>query len=316
MVVKGLIDSGRKVDDPAVAKALKFIEGFRKDDGGYYAEAVPSYNTAITLSMLADLPSTPELKERIAGAQKFLRSTQMLEGSKDRDGKEITKDHPWYGGAGYAGKGAKSPDMSNTSYFLDALVESGVSKDDPAVKAALVYVSRNQAFSESGGNDQPWAKGHTEGGFIYSTGTPGRESSFGTTEREGNQVLVEYGSMTYAGLKSFIYAGLTKDDGRVKAAMKWIGNNWTLEENPGTGKPTGLYYFYHTYAKALRIYGEDKITDSKGVVHDWRAELVDALKKRQKDDGSFINAAEQRWLEGNPQLATAYVVLALQEARK
>jgi squalene-hopene/tetraprenyl-beta-curcumene cyclase len=314
MVVKGLIESGRKVDDPVVAKALKFIETFRKEDGGYYADAVPSYNTAITLSLFAVLPVTPELKDRIAGAQKFLKSTQMLEGSKDRDGKEITKDHPWYGGAGYAGKGAKSPDMSNTSYFLDALIDSGVSKDDPAVKAALIYVSRNQASSET--NDQPWAKGRSDGGFIYSTSTPGRESMFPPTERDGQQVLTEYGSMTYAGLKSFIYAGLTKDDPRVKAALKWVSGHWTLEENPGTGKATGLFYYYHTFAKALRVYGEDKIADSKGVMHDWRADLLEAVKKRQKDDGSFVNAAEARWLEGNPELATAYIVLALQEARK
>jgi squalene-hopene/tetraprenyl-beta-curcumene cyclase len=238
----------------------------------------------------------------------------MLEGSKDKDGKEITKDHPWYGGAGYAGKGAKSPDMSNTSYFLDALIETGVSKDDPAVKAALVYATRNQGLGET--NDQPWAKGVTHGGFIYSTSTPGRESMFGNTERDGQTVLVEYGSMTYAGLKSFIYAGLTKDDVRVKAAIKWIGGHWTLEENPGTGKETGLYYFYHTFAKALKTYGEDRITDSKGVAHDWREDLAAALKKRQKDDGSFVNEKEARWMEGNPLLATSYAVLAMQEARK
>jgi squalene-hopene/tetraprenyl-beta-curcumene cyclase len=314
MVVKGLIQSGVKADDPIVAKALKFVQSTRKPDGGFYVETTPSYNTAITMSLLAVLPQTDEIKKQIADAQKFIKSTQMLEGSKDKDGKEITKDHPWYGGAGYAGKGAKSPDMSNTSYFIDSLIETGVSKDDPAIKAALVYTTRNQALSET--NDQPWAKTLSDGGFIYSTSTPGRESMFPPTERDGQQVLTEYGSMTYAGLKSFIHAGLTKDDVRVKAAMKWIGGHWTLEENPGTGKETGLYYYYHTFAKALKTYGEDKVKDSKGVEHDWRAELAAAFTKRQKDDGSFVNAAEARWMEGNPLLATAYSVLAMQEARK
>ena len=33
-------------------------------------------------------------------------------------------------------------------------------------------------------------------------------------------------------------------------------------------------------------------------------------------DGSFVNTKSERWLEGNPVLATSYAVLALQEARK
>ena len=33
--------------------------------------------------------------------------------------------------------------------------------------------------------------------------------------------------MTYSGLKSMIYAGLTKDDPRVKAAVQWIRSTTT-----------------------------------------------------------------------------------------
>ena len=46
-------------------------------------------------------------------------------------------------------------------------------------------------------------------------------------------MLRSYGSMTYAGLKSMIYAGLSHDDPRVKAAWEWIGRNFTVDENPG-----------------------------------------------------------------------------------
>lgn len=76
-----------------------------------------------------------------------------------------------------------------------------------------------------------------------------------------------YGSMTYAGLKSFIYAGLTKDDPRVKAAWNWINNNWTLDENPGMklNSPdvarNGLFYYYHTLTRALKEYGETTVKD-------------------------------------------------------
>jgi squalene-hopene/tetraprenyl-beta-curcumene cyclase len=302
MVVKSLIGSGRKVDDPVVAKALKFIDAARKGDGGYYTQAVPAYNTAIVMSTLAVLPQTAEVKERIAGAQKFLRGTQLLEG-KDAKDVPITKDHPWYGGSNYGGGSKQKPDLSNTSYFLDAMIDTGVSKDDPAIQAALIYVSRSQAAGET--NNQEWAKELHSGGLIYSL-----------PERAGGEVIKEYGSMTYAGLKSFIYAGLTKDDARVKAAMKWITGNYTLEVNPGLNDETGLYYYYHTFSRAMKAYGEDKIKDSKGVEHDWRADLAAAFAKRQKENGSFANDKKDKWMEQNPLLATAFAAMAMQEARK
>ena len=62
--------------------------------------------------------------------------------------------------------------------------------------------------------------------------------------------LRAYGSMTYAGFKSYLYADLKPDDPRVSAAYDWIRANYTLDENPGMGG-NGLYYYYHTFAKAL-----------------------------------------------------------------
>ena len=124
--------------------------------------------------------------------------------------------------------------------------------------------------------------------------------------------------MTYAGLKSMIYAGLTKDDPRVKAAWGWIGKNWTLDENPGMGAngrgeaKAGIYYYYHTLARALKTYGEPSVTDAKGAGHDWRAELAAKLAAEQQPDGSFVG--DRRWMEDNPVIATVMAVLALQDA--
>jgi squalene-hopene/tetraprenyl-beta-curcumene cyclase len=120
--------------------------------------------------------------------------------------------------------------------------------------------------------------------------------------------------MTYAGLKSLIYAGLAADDPRVKAAVKWIKDHYTLGENPGMGS-AGLYYYYQAYARALAALGVDEFTDSTGKKHDWRAELVRELASRQQADGSWLNE-NARWLEGNPNLVTGYVLLTLSYARK
>ena len=115
--------------------------------------------------------------------------------------------------------------------------------------------------------------------------------------------------MTYAGLKSMIYAGVDKDDPRVQAAVRWVRQHYALDENPGMG-PSGLYYYYHTFAKALAAWNEPTLTDAEGRDHDWRAELVAALAARQQPDGSWVNG-DDRWLEGDANLVTAYALLAL-----
>jgi squalene-hopene/tetraprenyl-beta-curcumene cyclase len=93
----------------------------------------------------------------------------------------------------------------------------------------------------------------------------------------------------------------------------YIEKHYTLDENPGMGQ-AGLYYYYHTFAKALALLGRPAVTDAAGQTHDWRADLTTALAKRQNRDGSWVNPAD-RFLEGDPNLVTAYGLLALAYAR-
>ena len=110
--------------------------------------------------------------------------------------------------------------------------------------------------------------------------------------------------MTYTGLKSMIYAGVKADDPRVKAAVGWVKKHYTLDANPGMPNgQQGLYYYYNTFSKALAAIGMDVITDDQGKAHNWRHDLLEALAKRQKDNGSWVNSAD-RWMEGDPNLVT------------
>jgi squalene-hopene/tetraprenyl-beta-curcumene cyclase len=118
--------------------------------------------------------------------------------------------------------------------------------------------------------------------------------------------------MTYAGIKSMIYCGASRDDPRVKAAYDWVRKNYSLDKNPGMpdvrGK-WGLYYYYHTLAKTLDVLGIDEIEDAQGKKHDWRAELTAVLARQQRPDGSWVNDAH--WMEADPNLVTAYALMAL-----
>jgi hypothetical protein len=175
------------------------------------------------------------------------------------------------------------------------------------VQKALKFISRCQNLPGEF-NDQAFAKKAAkddEGGFIYHF--------FDMDSRKDKTAdggLRSLGAMTYSGLKSFLYAGVNKDDPRVKAAVDWVRRHYMLDENPGMGK-AGLYYYYHTFGKALTALGEDNFTTSDGAKHPWRRELFEALKKRQQADGSWRNTGDKTFGEAVPELATAFAVLSL-----
>lgn len=293
-------------DHPAVRRARDYLLKAQRDDGGIYGAGGrwKNYETSVSLSMLSDF-AQPELQRPIDAARRFVKDLQWDEG----EGK--SQDDPFYGGAGYGG-GAR-PDLSNVNIMLDALRDSGLPPDDPAFQKALLFVQRCQMLGER--NDQPFARGSTQGGFIYSP-ADGGESKAGDIDAAGRKELRAYGSMTYAGFKSMIYAGLDENDVRVKSALDWIRGNWTLDYNPNMPERRsheGLFYYYHTFARALAAYDKPIITDRLGRPHDWRAELTTKLQSLQQKDGSWINDKD-RWMEGMPELTTAYALLALQAA--
>lgn len=54
-----------------------------------------------------------------------------------------------------------------------------------------------------------------------------------TNEVTGRISLRSYGSISYVGLMSYLYARLERQDARVQAVLQWLSENYTLEENPG-----------------------------------------------------------------------------------
>jgi squalene-hopene/tetraprenyl-beta-curcumene cyclase len=292
LVTYSILKHGRTPDDPLVAKSLKYLEGFVQPDGGVYQEGgyYPNYETCLAIMCLTEANGDHRYDKQIAAAEKFVKAAQWEDG-----------------GAGY-GK-HKRADLSNTGFLIDALRAAGRGPDDEAMKRALAFVSRCQNL-ESSYNNTEFAAKVNDGGFYYTYQAGG--VSF--ADKTPNGGLRSYGSMTYAGLKSMLYAGVGPDDPRVKAAVKWIQQNFDLQINPGMGKQ-GLFYYYHVFAKALHALGQDTIEDARGVKHDWRRELRSQLLATQRPDGSWVNT-ENRWLEGEPALVTAYALMSLAYCRK
>jgi len=216
---------------------------------------------------------------------------------------------------GYGNKYSHS-DLNNTLTALEALYHSkrlvadsrAADAKDLDWQAAIRFLQHCQNLP--GPNPEPWASADPahRGGFIYY---PGHSMAGGVTNSQtGRVALRSYGSASYAGLLSYIYADLKRDDTRVTAVLDWLRANYTLEENPGMG-PQGLYYYLHLLTKGLSAAQVQELELKDGRKVNWRREVALRLLNLQKRDGSWEND-NARWWEKETALTTSYALLALE----
>jgi len=288
MVVDAMARSpdGYDKSHPFVKKAVDAILSHQRDDGGIFSLGLGNYVTSVSV-MAVERMDDPAHKEALLRAQEYIKSCQQNDG-----------------GMGYGP--SNRADLSNTMLALEALNELGLPKDDETYKKAVAFITRCQNDNEQ--NPEEWAT--ADGGFIYRPGA----SPAGEYEEDGKKHFTSYGIMSYAGLVSFLWAGVERDDPRVQSAYRWVRENWTVEENKNVGDD-GLYYYYLIMAKALQVYGERIIKTTDGQEHDWPVELAEKLMSLQRKDGSWVNT-QRRYLETDPVLVTSYAVRALSICRE
>ena len=305
--------------DPAAKRGMRALANAAVKDGRFDAEAAGGL--ASYLASAALMAFATQQDEAFARETESVR--EWLVRAQWDQGEGVGPRDDWFGGVGYGNHGR--PDLSNTQMMLDALHDAGTSTDDPAVQRALVFVQRTQNLKDGTAD---WARnGPGDGGFVYTPANGGEsfasetagEGRHGEKMPPGTRALRSYGSMTYAGFKSMLYAGLAPTDPRVRAAREWVRRNYRFDENPGLGQQ-GRYYYLHAVARALFAAGEATlvpVVDGKDAdaPRNWRNDLCDALLASQRADGSWVNAAD-RWQEGQPDLVTSYALLALEEAVK
>jgi squalene-hopene/tetraprenyl-beta-curcumene cyclase len=295
-----------------VSNAVQFILKNVQPNGSIYKKApgpgggLVNYNTALCMTAL-HMTHDPALVPVVQKARQFMAGAQHLEG-----------DDIYKGGFGYdKDSGRRYTDLSDSVIAYEAMrltqsVEdqrpAGEKKVDLNWPAATQFLGRVQNTAAAGANDA--------GGFAYR---PDESKAGSTTNAAGVVVLRSYGSMTYAGLLSLIYADISRNDPRVRSAFDWAVNHWSLDENPGMG-PQGLFYFYNIMAKSLSAFGNEAIpVKGAGEPVAWRTAMIGkliSLQQVEKDgsgEGYWVNG-NNRWMENDPVLVTAYTLIALDVA--
>ncbi len=298
----------RRQEPDWLRRGYGYVLSCVQPDGGIHRTNLVTYNTALSMMALL-VANKPEYDPTLRKARKFLVGLQSDFGEKG------VLDNPFDGGIGY-GSHYDHSDMGNTLQAMEALYyskhlvtdQNAADTKDLNWKAAIHFLERCQNLPSH--NPEKWASDdpQNKGGFIYY---PGQSMAGGTTNAEtGRIALRSYGSISYGGMLSFAYANLAADDPRVRAVLEWLGKNYTLDENPAMGAQ-GLYYYYHTMAKALSTGGINALETAGGRKVNWRKELGSKLLDLQQRDGSWVNA-NGRWWETDPVLVTAYSLLALE----
>ncbi len=297
---------------PEIEKGFSWLLKQQKEDGGIYGQGLGSYNTATSIVALVS-SGNKAYHPAILKARAYLINQQADIGIKGE------ADDKFDGGIGYGGK-HKHSDLSNTYIAIEALrLSRDIAQDNANGKqpklnwdAAIKFISRTQNLKESSG--QP--DSGNDGSFNYF---PGNSKAGFTENADGTKTLRGYGSMSYAGLLSMIYADLDAKDPRVIAVKNWAGANYSVKENPGLATKKdpslgqqGLYYYYQAMAKALSAANVDKLPLKNGKEADWRRDLALEILKSQREDGSWVNK-NSRWWESDPVLVTAYAMLTLEQ---
>lgn len=297
----------RLKNSAGVKKGYAFVVSCAQPDGGIYVTNLANYNTSI--SMMALLATRdPKYDDIVRKARGYVVGSQVESGDNEKT------EAPFGGGIGYSNKEGRS-DMNNTLVALEALYYSKHLVEDQKLagakdlnwQAALQFIQNCQNLP--GVNKQPWVSTDPKdrGGFVYD---PDSSKAGGVTNANGKVALRSYGSISYAGMLSYVYADVKKNDPRVQAVMEWLQTNLALEENPGMGAQ-GYYYYLHLMTKALTAAQIDELVTRDGKKLDWRREVAMRLINLQKADGSWQNESG-RWWEKDSNLVTAYSVIALE----
>ncbi|MBL8725228.1 MAG: hypothetical protein JNK49_14360 [Planctomycetes bacterium] len=316
-------------EQATIDQGLRWLCSLQAEDGTIGQEQ-PNYITCAAVAALARWHD-PSAKPVLQKAQKAILGFQNLE----RSG--YTPADPDYGSIGYGG--GQRGDLSNLHFSLEALRATGLPADHEAFQKALVFLQRTQNLKsrndfagkvkdpDRGGQLLDVTSGDDGGASYY----PGNSAAGYLVLPDGKSVPRSYGSMTYALLKSYTLSGLSRDDERVQAAVRWVSEHWDLASNPGADpalgekvKFQGLFYYYMVLGQALDLAGLDTVqvpgpADEQGQRKTeavaWRKALRAQLEGMQLADGSWLNGQNGRWYESQPVLCTCYALTALERCR-
>jgi squalene-hopene/tetraprenyl-beta-curcumene cyclase len=203
-----------------------------------------------------------------------------------------------------------APNLSATTFAIEALRTAGCSANDAAVQTALIFVQRCQNWTD---DETVLDPRFDDGGFFFLHGDPIRNKpGEAGVDAKGRIRYHSYGSTTADGLRALLACGLPIDHPRVRAARSWLVARFSAEKHPGEYPAdrehlrSALYFYFAASAAEALFVSQPKsdFCDST-----WSEDFGEALLGRQRRDGAWANpAVDVR--EDDPLVATPLAISA------
>ncbi len=270
-----LLDAGVEPSDPQIQKALKFLRRINPDNSGR--------TYVIALQTMVYCRAEPDKDRlRIRSNVKWLEGTQVVEG-------------PYKGAWSYPGSNG---DNSNAQFALLALYEAervGVSATDQTWRLARKHWENCQ---------QP------DGAWNYkpNNASTGSMTCAGISSMviSADRIQPPDARVVNGEIKCCISGENAEGDNRIDRALDWLGRNFSVSSNPGTGQLWSLYYLYGL-ERAGRLTARRFIGE-----HDWYREGAEYLVRRQDPlSGFWVGSIT----ENDKLVGTSFALLFLSKGR-
>jgi len=264
LALMALLNSGKSVDDAEIERGLNWL---RRQE--------PSYTYEISL-MIQALAAARDGEHDISKVRALARDLEEMQIRQGPNAGSWSYSKNMRVGGG---------DRSNAHFAVAALREA----QEMGIPISLETWRRVR--------DHWLASQNEDGGWSYSGGPSPKGST---------------GSMTVAGVATLVITRgmLRSDDADIKidqsltAASHWLGNNFTVTNNPGDGR--WLLYYLSGLERAGRFSGRRFFTNNRGRKHDWYREGAEYLVSTQ-------NPTTGTWQEGQSDaiVGTSFVLMFL-----
>ena len=277
LAVFALLESGMSKDDPAIAHALDFLRTCPLPDS--------TYEVSTMLLALVSAHDWERDRTPISTLADKLRDCQTTKGKYAGT---------WNYGRGKLGGGHE--DNCNTGFAiagLHAATEAGVRVQLRTWQLTADHLIRHQ---------------NSDGGWGYHDG----DRSTGSMTCSGIASLLNCSQhLTSPNAHGTLQSGQKKAAERsqaVKRGIDWLGEHFTVQENPGHGTTWVLFYLFEV-ARAGHLSGQQFFGP-----HDWHREevgrLIEVQDRRNGNLNAIITANANDW---DKIVATSFGLLALSE---
>ncbi len=274
-----LLNAGVGINDPAIQKSLAYLRKL---------EPTETYSVSLQTLVLCQVGAASDLV-RIRRNVAWLEAEQIV-----GEGVEPFR----HGGWGYGG-GRGSGDPSNAQFALlaiDAAEQRGVRVKREVYEAAAAYWKFRQSNA---------------GAWVYSANQPptGSMTCAGIASTVICRAHLGKGSSRVEGGTIVCCGGESEDRDAVEAGLKWLGDRFTVQINPGNAGASTLFYYLYALERVGRMTGRRFIGG-----HDWYREGARRLVELQDSFQGFW--AGIGFGEDDRNVTTSFALLFLAKGKR